>query len=202
MKKNNRKTLLVVALLLVVGISTCFVAGTYAKYTAQVSGTGTATVAKWAFDSDNAISTLDIEFDKTYNPSTLVNQKIAPGTKGAFGVKLVNTNSEVGVDFEVKLGALTNAPTNIKFYKDETYTQEITTGDTITGQLAAKDSTGIEVKVYWEWKYETGAVSNGIAAGDGADTTDGKSAKTLSVPVTIRGVQTPPSVTAITTHID
>ena len=37
----------------------------------------------------------------------------------------------------------------------------------------------------------------GVAAGDTADTADGVAAKTLTVPVTITGVQTQPSATAI-----
>ena len=46
---------------------------------------------------------------------------------------------------------------------------------------------------------QTGAVTpaTGVAAGDTDDTADGVAAKTLTVPVTITGVQTQPSATAI-----
>ena len=203
MKKSNKKSLLLVVLLLMVAVSTTYVAGTYAKYTAEISGNGTARVAKWAFESDNDEVTIDIDLTETPDPSTLVANRIAPGTSGSFDLNLVNTNSEVGVDFTVKLGTVENIPTNLKFYKDSTFTTELRHGvDEITGQIVAGDSTGVDVKIYWKWEYETGAVTNGVAAGDSADTTAGEDAYTLTIPITIKGIQTRPSATAITTHIN
>ena len=203
MKKNNKKALFVMALLLMVGITTSYVASTYAKYTAEVSGSGTATVAKWAFEDDNDITTFTVKLNETYDPTTLVANKIAPGTEGSFEITLVNTNSEVGVDFTVGLDNINNKPTNLKFYKDAAYTTELTPGTgTITGQLKAGDATGVKPKIYWKWLYETGTVTDGIATGDAADTTDGKSANTLTIGLTVKGVQTEPSTTDITSHID
>ena len=203
MKKNNKKALFVMALLLMVGITTSYVASTYAKYTAEVSGSGTATVAKWAFEDDNDITTFTVKLNETYDPTTLVANKIAPGTEGSFEITLVNTNSEVGVDFTVGLDNINNKPTNLKFYKDAAYTTELTPGTgTITGQLKAGDATGVKPKIYWKWLYETGTVTDGIATGDAADTTDGESANTLTIGLTVKGVQTEPSTTAITSHID
>lgn len=198
----KRKSFLLMGLLVMFGLTFYFVSGTYAKYTAQLSGNGTATVAKWNFDTDNSISTLSINLDGTVDASTLVANRIAPGTSGSFGINLKNTNSEVGANFTVSLGTITNVPANLKFYKDNTYTTQITPGSsTITGQLAAGDSTGVTVNIYWRWQYETGTGS-AIATNDAADTTDGKAAKSLTIPVTVSAVQTPPSATAITSHID
>lgn len=202
-KKKNRKSLLVIALLLMVGISMGYVAKTYAKYTAEVTGDGTAKVAKWAFEDDNDITTIDIDLAQTYDATTLVADRIAPGTEGSFEIELVNTNSEVGVDFTVELGTVTNVPTNLKFYKDSGYTTELVPGTgKLTGQIKAGDSTGVKPKIYWKWVYETGTVTNGVATGDAADTADGEAAKTLTIPITVKGVQTRPSTTAITSHID
>ena len=197
---KNKKSLLFAVLLLLVAVTSSYVAGTYAKYTSKIEGNnGEATVAKWAFDTDNATQTLTINLAETYNPTTLVANKIAPGTEGSFNVALVNTNSEVGVDFTVKLNDVANKPTNLKFYKDASYKTELTPGtDTITGQLIAGDSTGVEVPIYWRWEYETDA----IATNDPIDTTDGKDANTLTIGVDITGVQTQPSTTAITSHIN
>lgn len=203
--KTHKKSLLLVILLLLVAIATAFVGRTYAKYTGEITGDGEAVVAKWAFTTDNANPTIEVNLNPTVDPTTLVENKIAPGTQGAFAINLKNTTSETGADFTVKLGTVTNAPTNLKFYKDNTYsaTSELTPGTgTITGQLEAGDDTGVDVKIYWKWLYETGAVTDGIAAGDAQDTTDGENAKTLTVPLTITGVQTPPSATAITSHIN
>ena len=54
------------------------------------------------------------------------------------------------------------------------------------------------VKIYWKWAYETDA----IATNDPIDTGDGEAANTLTIGVDITGVQTEPSTTAITSHID
>ena len=194
--KNHKRSILVLILLLLVAIATTYVGGTYAKYTESVSGNGTATVAKWDFTTDNAISNLTINFTETYNASTLIAGKIAPGTSGSFAISVKNTNTETGVDFTLTLGSVSNIPTNLKFYKDSTFTTQITPGTgTITGQLIAKDSTGLSVPIYWKWDYET---SNG----DANDTADGKAATELTIPITITGTQVAPSATAITSHIN
>lgn len=199
MEKKKRNAILLLVLLLLVAISASYIASTYAKYTSEIKdNNGTATVAKWAFDTDNAAQTLTINLDGTYDPSTLVGGKIAPGTQGSFEIALVNTNTETGVNWTLALKSITDKPTNLKFYKDSSYSTELVPGtDTITGQLKAKDSTGLSVPIYWKWAYETDA----IATNDPKDTTDGKAAKTLTIGVDITGVQTEPGA-AITSHID
>jgi len=202
MKKTNKSSIVLLVLLVAVAVTALFVASTYAKYTAEVTGNGTVTVAKWNFKTDNNNPTVTVNITPTADASTLVSGKIAPGTEGSFAVTLKNT-SETGADFKVKLGTITGTvPTNLKFYKDADYTTELTADSAITGQIKANDSTGLEVKVYWKWVYETGAVTNGIAAGDADDTAAGETPATLTVPLIITGVQTQPSATAITTHID
>ncbi len=203
---KKRKSLIIAVLLLLVGVSTAYVAGTYAKYTGEVSGDATVTVAKWNFEDDNALTTINVDLAENYEKTILADGKIAPGTSGSFAIDLKNT-SEVAVAWNLSVGSATNKPTNLKFYKDAAHTVELTPGETtITGKLAQGDSTGLTVNVYWTWPYETGAVNNNVAAGDGVDTDDGKDAKTLTVPVTIKGVQIAPvaegSNTAITSQID
>ena len=199
MEKKKRNAVLLLVLLLLVAISASYIAGTYAKYTSEIKdNNGTATVAKWAFDTDNTTQTLTINLDETYDPTTLVAERIAPGTQGSFEIALVNTNTETGVNWTLALKSITDKPTNLKFYKDSSYSTELVPGtDTITGQLKAKDSTGLSVPIYWKWAYETDA----IATNDPKDTTDGKAAKTLTIGVDITGVQTEPGA-AITSHID
>lgn len=203
MEKKKRNSLLLMVLLLLIVITGLYVVGTYSKYTAEVSGNGNATVAKWDFENDNAITTINIDLEENYDETILSNNRIAPGTAGSFDINLVNTHSEVGVDFTVALGSVTNAPTNIKFYKDSSYTTELTPGtSTITGQLEAEDAVGKTVTIYWKWEYETGTVTDGIATGDSADTANGKSGSELTIPVTVKGIQIAPSTTAITSHIN
>ena len=198
--KKKKKSLLVVALLLLVGITSGYVASTYAKYTSQITdNNGTATVAKWAFSTDNPAKTLTINFSGTYDASTLVANRIAPGTSGSFNIALKNTNTETGVNWTIQLNSVTNKPTNLKFYKDSQHTTEITPGTgTITGQLAAKDSRGLTVPIYWAWEYETSE----IATNDPLDTTAGEAGSALTIGVDITGVQTQPGSSAITSHIN
>ena len=123
MEKKKKNAILLLVLLLLVAISASYIAGTYAKYTSEIkNNNGTATVAKWAFDTDNTAQTLTINLAETYDESTLVDGKIAPGTQGSFNIALSNENSEVGVDFTIKINSITDKPTNLKFYKDSSYT--------------------------------------------------------------------------------
>lgn len=200
---KNKKSVLIMVLLLLVAVTSAYVANTYAKYIGDVSGNGSAEVAAWTFETDNASSVSNISLSQTANATTLTSGKIAPGTSGSFDIALKNTNSDVGVDFTVALGAISGKPDNLHFYKDSGYTTEIIPGtDTITGQLKAKDATGVSLTIYWKWEYETGAVTNGVAAGDSKDTEAGEAAASLTIPVTITGVQVEPSNTTISSHIN
>lgn len=84
MKKTKfmRAALLLLVLTL---ITSCFVGGTFAKYTTSASGTDTARVAKWGFQPTTITMTdlFKTAYDTTVkagdNPQTDV---IAPGTKG------------------------------------------------------------------------------------------------------------------------
>ena len=196
--KKNRKVFLVIALLLLVGLTGGYVASTYAKYTSSLdTNTAKATVAKWAFASDNEEVELKVKFTEEYDPTTLVKGKIAPGTSGSFNIALVNANTETGVDFTVSIKDVSNVPANLKFYTDEEFTNEITPGSVkITGQLAAKDSTGLTIPIYWKWAYYT---SN---SADEVDTSLGENPTELAITLSITGVQTPPSDEPITSHID
>ena len=188
MKKNNNKFLIV--LLLLVALTSGYVASTYAKYTSEISGkNGSVTVAKWDFDVENGSNAFakDVDLSKTYTAATLVDGKIAPGTEGAFSIQLTNANSEVGVHYEVTIGTVTGGtlPANLKFYKDAAHSQEIDGTNKVEGTLEPGDSTGTKATVYWAWAYET-------ANGDEADTTAGRAASTLTIPVTITGTQVTP----------
>lgn len=191
----KRKSIITISLLFLVGVSLYFVSGTYAKYTSTVSANATATVAKWNFATDNNITTLAINYTNTPHATSVKNNTIAPGTSGSFAIALKNT-SDVAANFTLSLGTITNKPTNLKFYKDSSFTTEITPGSTnITGILKANDTTGLTVNIYWRWLYET-------TEGDDEDTTDGIAGESLTIPVTIVGTQAEPSTTAVTSAIN
>lgn len=181
MNKKRKRKLLVIALLIIFGITAGYVANTYAKYTAELNGSGNITVAKWAFESDNQNVNFTIDLDGNIDASTLVDGKIAPGTSGSFDIALSNANSEVGVAFTITLSN-TNAPTNLVF----------STGNTITGKIAAGET--LTVPVDFSWAYET-------TNGDADDTADGIAAGSMTINASIVGVQVQPGA-AITTGLD
>lgn len=191
MRKTNKNAVLVFVLLLLVAVSAMMVASTYAKYTAEVTGTGNVKVAKWAFQSENSSQDITIALDGTVDPTTLVAQRIAPGTKGTFNIELSNKQSEVGVDFTIEFTGTENVPSNLVF-KQGTTTIDPTTGK-ITGKIAQNGT--LTVPVSWEWPYYTDATN------DGEDTSDGVAAKTMNINMKITGVQTQPGA-AITTGIN
>ena len=198
MKKNKqKKSFVLIALLLLVALTSSYVAGTYAKYTAEVTGEGSATVAKWAFASDNDDVDFDINLDETYDASTLVADRIAPGTSGSFDIELSNENSEVGVEFTISFTNTANVPTNLVFTQGNNTVNPAT--QSIKGYIAAGET--LTVPLTWEWAYETGTSPYTQAGEDPADTTDGIAAKTMTVTANIKGIQVAPSTTAITTGV-
>ena len=113
MKKTKfmRAALLLLVLTL---ITSCFVGGTFAKYTTSANGTDTARVAKWGFKADeNSIVLTDL-FKNVYKTGDAENVKsnvdvIAPGTEGSveFGFAYDTTSNgavapEVAYTFGVK----------------------------------------------------------------------------------------------------
>lgn len=191
MKKKNIGIFL---LILLVGVLGAYIAGTYAKYTGTVAKNGTATIAKWAFNSDNTSGNIDITLTPTPDATTVATDKIAPGTSGSFDIVVSNENSEVGINYEIIFGSLANVPTNLIFKIGGTTVTPAT--QKITGTLPAGQKETISL--VWEWPYETPANS---AAGDPADIANGTASGTnlnMSFTATINGTQVPPSTSAIT----
>ena len=191
MENKKRGSMLLIGMLLLIGLTGGYIANTYAKYISEIKDKqGTAVVAKWNFDEENKDTTIDIDLASTYNADTLVGNRIAPGTEGSFKFSLTNETTETGVDYTISFGDVTGVPTNLKFYLDESYNDELdVSSETMTGTLDAEDSTGDVITIYWKWDYET---SNG----DEADTVNGKAGgengTKLVLPVTITGVQVQP----------
>ena len=200
MKKKNgkRSSLLILVLLLLVGLSSVYVASTYAKYTETLDEkTGTANIAHWEFGKENNSGKVTFALERTYNANTLVADKIAPGTAGDFTIKLKNANTETGVHY--KLGILFEEiddeylSSGLKFYKDQSKTTEITASTFIEGDLNAADATETPIKIYWAWEYEATGDKNAVEARDSEDTTIGmKDAPKLEIPIEIIGTQIQP----------
>ena len=179
----KKKSLLLVALLLLVGISTIFVAGTYAKYTSTLDDNqGEAIIAKWTFRTANEDITMDVDFTNTYNANTLVADRIAPGTSGKFIIELSNVGGETGVDYTIAFGSVT--PTIAGLTLTSGGNAIPSTG--LTGNITPNGTAQVEIN--WAWTYEgNDAQDTSLGEAGGADGTK------LVVPVTITGVQTQPS---------
>ena len=193
--KNTKKRNVVLAAVLLGVAATVGTIGvtTFAKYKSQLSDNySKVTVAKWAFDTDNSSHNYTFSLANTYTASTLVSNRIAPGTQGSFQFSLNNAHTETGVEYTIEFAKNAGTPTNLKFYSDSACTSELT-DNTLTGHLNPNAS-ATTVTVYWKWAYETGANTTEINSNDVIDTANGVAATAdgMSVTATITGVQSKP----------
>lgn len=192
--KITKKKILVVSALAII-LAGAFLGVTYSKYTTQVIGNGETEVAQWNFKVNEATEEFaTIKLADTYEESTLINGKIAPGTSGSFDLVIDASGAEVGVKYVVDFIDETNKPTNLKFSFDgktldniEDFEEYFT--DTINADDANKVRT---LTVNWEWAYETG-LANEIESNDEIDTEDGLNALDYSFDVVVTGTQVLPT---------
>lgn len=192
---NRKKILLAVAILSMVIVS--FMGGqSFSKYTSQVKGEGNAEVAKWNFivnGHEEIIQT--IQLGSTFDNETLLDNKIAPGTKGAFKIDIDATGSEVGIQYDIKFTEKSQKPANLVFsYNNQVYKNlselEVVLSDIID---ATQENKKIEIPIQWEWKYESGNTEEEIKLQDVQDTADGKMLQNYTFDVIVTGTQVPPS---------
>ena len=165
--KRNKKILSLVLLIALV-LLMCLAGYTFARYYKTVdAGTAASNIARWSFGAGDTLSTI-----------SLSDQKIAPGTTGNFAIEVDATNSEVGVDYEVKFSNEKNVPRKMKFYAvttdQKTLRQQTITVNSLS-ELEEKINGSIPVAVgnqkrtitvYWEWPFNENAQ-------DGIDNEDG-----------------------------
>ena len=187
----SKKRSAVVAAFIVMGVVVLgLAAAVYAKYISSVTKTGTASVAKWAFTSDNTSGNVTCELDHTYDANTLVAGKIAPGTSGKCPIEISNAQTEVGINYSIALpSTIAGQPKNMKFYSNEGHTVAVTSSAPITGTLAPK-AAATTVYIYWEWPYED---DPSTAAYDADDTSDGEAAASMTMTFTVTGTQIQPT---------
>ena len=192
-KSKNKGAVVVLALAIIVAIVLSMYA--YSKYTSTLTGNGTSTVAKWSFKVNGQTQTIpDINLGETMDAhSNVADKKLAPGTSGHFDLILDGSGSEVAIDYNIKL-AITQKPTNLKFYLDDKYQTPISETDgtlNIAGSIALEDvNTPLTKTIYWQWPYETGKTSNEIDKNDETDTKD--SGKNVTMTITVTGTQRDP----------
>ena len=173
---KKKKVIAIAAILLTIAIS--FIGGqTYAKYTSQVVGLGVGKVADWSFkvngETDRITQIIDLA--STVNNETLVNNRIAPGTQGSFTIKVDGTGSDVGIKYELSSTAEFAKPANLKFtYNGTTYNTLTELFANAGGYIYADETNKVkDIKIDWEWLYETGTTDEEIAQNDELDTKAG-----------------------------
>lgn len=215
MKKNS--SLRVAALLLALTlITSCFVGGTFAKYTTSVGDTATARAARWGFNANGNSIVLDNLFSAAYknnkvkaaNGTDLI---IAPGTNGMAHFKFEYDNAngtngnvpEVAYNFTVDTtGSACSIPDGVVRWSlnGDWY-------DTFDELLAAikwlsGSPTGTQVyaantlpnafngsnqhNIYWSWAFDD---TNNPGANDASDTAQGIDLNGVTIKITITATQ-------------
>ncbi len=181
MAKNKLLRRISVAVTALALIATSAVSVAFAKYQTTTTGSDSVQVAKWSFqvkadetdfNAPNAETfTLALKPTEYTNvaadgTATPVGSKLAPGTVGYFAVEAKNT-SDVDVLYTVEF-TVEDKPTNLKFYYDSAYTNEIvangsnysynftTAANTANDGELEKSTTGETetFMIYWKWVYE------------------------------------------------
>lgn len=185
-RKSNVARIGVLALALAL-VSACLLGGTLAKYSTAVTGTGSATVAKWSFTANGGTDEFDVSLvDETQ--TGVAEGKIAPGAKGSFDIVLDASGSEVAVDYTIAFSKLTDMPDGLKFYSDSNRKNAIDDLGTYKGLNGTIDWADVDKQVtktvYWAW-----------AEGDD-DTAVGKDPKAGTFAITVTGTQKTEAATA------
>lgn len=186
-------------------VTSCLTGGTLAKYTTEVSGTGTAAVAKWAFKAGD--SKEDKREIKTFalgeTASGVAADKIAPGTSGKLPLYVDLTDTEVATEIKVAISVTdnkNNLPGNLMFWigdgKEKISAKNLDTSgrNLITVQLTADQAATYkdeDLSINWEWMFNT-------TDGDTTDTEDGVNALTSNIKVTVTGTQLDKDPTPVT----
>lgn len=205
-KKRNVVGLLGKTAVALTLISTCLVGGTLAKYTSEVTGTGTAITAKWAFKAGSS------EGASTITPFTLgettdgvvAKERIAPGSNGTIPIyyDLTGTEVETQLKISIKVNDKSKLPTNFKMslggtvktqadFTNDTYIEfyKTTLGvDSSTHVVLASSAKG-NATINWEWPYESGTSDAEKATEDSVDTVYGEGAETAIFTVKVEAVQ-------------
>lgn len=192
---KKRKMLIAIGILLVIILS--FVGGqVYSKYVARLKGEGIAQVATWRFKvngQEEQVQTINLQ--SSYNNGTLINNEIAPGTKGKFDIVVDGTGSDVGIYYSINFTNEQNKPRNLKFTYNNIQYNSITELTTVLSGVinSNEEEKNKTFTINWEWKYETGNTKEEIATNDKIDTDDGKLISNYTFDVIVSGNQINPN---------
>ena len=126
--------------------------------------------------------------------NTTSDNKIAPGTSGNFQIKLDASDSEVGIDYTIKIENETRKPTNLKFiYNEKIYNSMMELQEDLSGTINANDEDKIRIiNIDRKWKYETGITEEEINKNNLIDTKESKEITDYSFNLIVLGTQVSP----------
>ena len=136
-----------------------------------------------------------IKLASTANNESLINHKIAPGTKGSFIIKIDGTGSDVGIQYDIRIENETRKPSNLVYtYNGKKYTDINEIAKDASGTIGANEENKIkDIQVQWEWKYETGNTEQEKSVNNQKDTQDGKTIKEYTFDIIVTGTQVLPN---------
>ena len=149
-------------------IAMILVAGTYAKYSSQASGTDATVVAKWSFKVNGTeIAIKDSEPTVTFDLFNTINDTatgeeetdvadglIAPGTTGSFEFVLLNSSevtTKYAINLEIKEGS--NVPLEFSLDGGNSWTKITELSDLVATDVMAIGATK-NVTVQWRWTFD------------------------------------------------
>ena len=191
---KKKKVLLAIAILSIILLS--FIGGqSYSKYVTQVKGEGMVDVATWNFKVNGSTEerqTISLA-STSYNPVTLADGKIAPGTEGKFNIVVDGSDSEVRIWYTISIQKSSSAPRNLyfKFAGNKFQANELNTVVSASLNVGNTYSAVKTFPIEWHWDYETDN-GDGIEASDIIDTEDAKNAQEFTFDVIVRAQQLQP----------
>ena len=196
MKTSKVKKGIVLALGLVAVVAITGI--TYSRYVSTATVNGTADIAKWSIklnDTDISTTPTTKQVALTFEANEFVkNNTIAPGSKATFDIALDPTGSEVAVDYTLGIDTtaitgITNtnsliAVTGAKYVIDGQAEQDANISGTnvVINESLADVLAGNKVTLTVTLEWQDGAQ-------DAADTTNGISGGTITIPVTVTAEQ-------------
>ena len=192
---NKKRNILIIVLILLAMMISFLGGKTFSKYLSEIQGSGTAEIANWVFKvNGKEDSVQSVNLLSTYHNETLINNKVAPGTKGSFNIVIDATGSEVGVDYEVKFLNETQKPQNLVFiHNNQEYATVQELEENLSGTIDANEENKTRtITINWEWQYETGDNENEIAQNDKIDTQNAKDLENYTFDIHVIGTQVMP----------
>ena len=162
-----KKRSIIAVLLVLCCVTTCFVGGTFSKYTSSVTlAEQSATVAKWEIKVNEQEISVDsaptINFDLfgtaikdtdgTSEESDVADNKIAPGTTGKFTIKVEN-KSEVNATYAIDYTVTNTANIPVKFSVNGGRNWSDTLNDVSATNIAMTNGSA-EITVQWKWEFD------------------------------------------------